>query len=563
MNQHDEPRDHDHGWADPAGTDLLARTLGAMAGGVDPASPTGPAAAMTAMSRRVRRRRGAKLGGLGGGALALAAVVALGAAQLAPPDDAAPLPATTPTPAFEVREGYQPPWLEWSDLTCGMPVTELETTAQGWSVVPAGDVYTVAEEQGGERSRYWGAAARFEEGKGALEVRPVLVWSQAGVVVDLGRDVFDQWDAEERLPEPLLGAGPGAVAALDGPTTSCVPTSAEGDPQQQTPLPEGDYEVRVVGFPRIDGRWATTVSDPIQVHLGADGVHSPGEPRAAEPAVELPGPVEGQVSRFELDRTTDLVTAEMTQRDYSSDTPMRVMGTCASSDPEDMLPIELVLPSTGEVIAATQITCDGFEAGSAVGALSDHRSGETIDIRLPEVADGVSRLWVSLEPETPVGGDTGPECSASGFEPEYGTDFELTQSTSATVGNITVLAQVCNVDALVALAKQHGTEVMSGTEAPEQTFALPESDPGRYRELAALVSSTTPAIPDNGGPDATLVWPRVVTEEFRSSDDAWAELVAAGVLTEEESQNQRASGYRGPRVGITMSGDWLYYTTGG
>ncbi|MFI2488381.1 hypothetical protein ACH47X_15820 [Promicromonospora kroppenstedtii] len=563
MNQHDGLRDHDHGWADPAGTDVLAQTLGAMAGGVDPASPTGPAAAVPAMSKRVRRRRGAKLGGLGGGALALAAVVALGATQLAPPDGAEVLPGSpTSSPAFQVREGYQPPWLEWSDLTCGMPEADLRSTAPGWSVAVAGDVYARTDDLGGERSRSWGIATAFQDGKGTLDVAPVLVWSQDGTVLDLGPNVFDEWSEKDELPVPLVGTGTGTVAALGTSMSTCVPGREYGDLQHKTPLPEGDYEVRVVAFPRIDGQWATTVSDPVQVHLDADGAHSLGEPRAAEPVVELSEPVEGQVSKFVLDRTTELVTAEMTRRDYSSDTPMRVMGRCASSDPEDMLPIELVLPSTGEVVAASQITCDGFEAGSAVGALSENRSGETIDIRLPDVPDGVSRLWVSLEPETPVGGGDEPECSATGFEPDYATGFELTQSTSATAGNIMVLAQVCNSEALVELAKQHGVELMSGTETPEQVFALPETDPGRYRELAALVSDTTPVIPDEGSSDAVVVWPRVITEEFQDSAEAWAELVAAGVLTEGQAEAQQAGGYQGPRVGITMDGDWLYYTTG-
>lgn len=560
MNRHDDAREQDHGWVDPVGTGLLAQTLGAMADGVDPASPSGPAAALPAMSKRVRLRRGAKLGGLGGGALALAAVVALGATQLAPPDDAEVLPGSpTSTPTFQVREGYQPPWLEWSDLTCGMPVADLETTAQGWSVAPAGDIYSRTAVLGDvDPMRTWGMAVTLREGQGTLDTPPVLVWSRDGVVLDLGPDLVEGLD---ELPRPLLGVSGDDVAAGGNSMTTCMGTATGGDPQHGTPLPEGDYEVRAVAFPRVDGQLATVVSDAVPVHLDADGAHGTGEPRTAEPAVEFPGPVEGQVSGFVLDRTTGRVTAEMSLWDFSSDTPMRVIGQCVGGDPEAVLPIELVQPLTGEIVAATQISCDGAEAGSAVGVLPSGTT-EVVEIRLPSVPDDVARAWVSLEPETPVGGDTGPECSATGFEPDYATGFELTQSTWATGGNIMVLAQACNSEALVELAKQHGVELMSGTETPEQVFALPESDPGRYRELAALVSDTTPVIPDGDSPDGVVVWPRVVAEEFYDSNEAWAELVTAGVLTAAEAESQRTAGYQGPRVGITMDGDWLYYTTG-
>ena len=57
MKQHDDAHDPDHGWTDPAETGVLAQALGAMAEGVDPASPTGPAATMSMMGKRVRRRR--------------------------------------------------------------------------------------------------------------------------------------------------------------------------------------------------------------------------------------------------------------------------------------------------------------------------------------------------------------------------------------------------------------------------------------------------------------------------------------------------------------------------
>jgi uncharacterized protein YfiM (DUF2279 family) len=396
MNQHDDSRGQDHGWEDPVEADLLKQTFGAMAGGVDPASPTGPAAVLPAMSKRVRRRRTAKLGGLGGGALALAGALVLGAGQLVPPDQSELLlpGASSPAPDFELQDGYQPPWLDWSDLTCGMPVADLQSTASGWSVESAGDIYGRTADLGDRRSKSWGMAVALGQGQGTLDVAPVLVWSKDGVVLDLGPNVFG---ASGPQSEPLVGGGEDTVAAAGGSASTCSPTSTDIDPVYEAPLPEGDYEVRVVAFPQVaSGERATAVSEPVLVRVNADGTHislSLGAARG-DSTIEFPKPVEGQVARFELDRTADWVRAEMTQSGYSSDTDLRVHGQCEGGDPEALLPIELVIPSTGKMVGSAQISCDGYEAGSEVGPLAD-AEGEAIDIRLPSVPDGVARLWVS------------------------------------------------------------------------------------------------------------------------------------------------------------------------
>jgi hypothetical protein len=567
MNQHDDGRGQDHGWEDPAEADLLKVTLGAMAGGVDPASPTGPAAVMPLMSKRVRRRRTAKLGGLGGGALALAGALVLGAGQLAPPDQAELLPggsssAQVSTEDFEIKDGYQPPWLDWSDLTCGMPVDDLRSTASGWSVESAGDIYTHTDDSGDEPSRAWGMPATYQEGEGTLDHPPVLVWSKGGEVVDLGPNVFEGWDEQS---EPLLGTGGDAVLARGTSMTTCAPGSYGGDLQHQTALPDGDYEVRVVAFPEESGgQRATVVSDPVPVRLDAEGAHSPIEPRAGGSAVEFPEPVAGQVSRFELDRTTDWSTAEMTQVDYLTDTPMRLIGACVGGDPEESLPMEVVDRSSGDVIGATQISCDGYESGSEVGVLSSHRSGPVVDIRLPSVPDDVARLWVSLEPATPLDTDPSDDCSATGYEPLHAGEGPSREASSATAGAIVVAALGCDVDALVELATASGTELMPDDDTPEHTFALPESGVQHYRVLATLLTGTSRAYSTGPEGNETILWPSVATDELADSDEAWDEVVVAGLLTADQAATQRADGkYLGPRVGIAAGdGTWRYYTAG-
>jgi hypothetical protein len=565
MNQHDDGPGQDHGWVDPAAAGLLKQTFSAMAGGVDPASPTGPAAAMPMMSRRVRRRRTAKLGGLGGGALALAGALVLGAGQLAPasPDQSELLPgASSSAPEFLLQAGYQPPWLDWSDLTCGMPVDDLKSTAPGWSVEPSGDIYGRTAELGGEPSTSWGMASALQEGQGTLDVAPVLVWSRDGVVLDLGPNVFG---APGPQSNPLVGGGQDDVAATGSSASTCAPMSTDIDPVYEAPLPEGDYEVRVVAFPQTaSGERATAVSEPVPVRLDADGAHSPGEARE-ESTIAFPEPAEGQISRFELDRTTDWVTAEMTQRGYPSDTDLRVNAQCEGGDPEALLPIELVVPSTGKVVGSTQISCDGYESGGEVGPLAT-ADGEAIDIRLPSVPNGVARLRVSLEPATPPDTDPSDDCSATGYDTQFNLDNFLTGDSAAGASNIVLAAEACDADALIALAEDSETELLSGTETPEQVFALPEGEAKHYRTLVALLANTPgevvgELVGDATG-DETMVWPRVATEEFADSDEAWDEVVAAGLLTDAEAEAQRADGYQGPRVGMNLAGDWLYYSAG-
>jgi hypothetical protein len=52
------------------------------------------------------------------------------------------------------------------------------------------------------------------------------------------------------------------------------------------------------------------------------------------------------------------------------------------------------------------------------------------------------------------------------------------------------------------------------------------------------------------------------TDEFRDSDDAWAEVVAAGLITVQEAETQRADGYQGVRVEMTTDGTWQKYSAG-
>ncbi|PUB24044.1 hypothetical protein C8K30_110188 [Promicromonospora sp. AC04] len=536
---------------------------------------------------RVRRRRAAKIGSLAGGSLVVAGVLAFGVVQTplwdsadpvvpgaqspdayASPDDAPsrgldPTAEPTTAPATGViQDGYQPSWLEWSDLTCGMPVDDLQSTAPGWSVAAAGDIYARTSDFDGEPSTSWGMAATVAEGEGTLDVAPVLVWSQGGVVVDLGSNVLE---APGPQSEPLLGAGQGAIAATGNGLTTCAPSETGTTDLFETQLPEGDYEVRVVAYPQIaSGQWATAVSEPVSVRIDADGAHTATGTRGGAATVEPSAPSPGEQSRFVLDRTTEWVTAELTQRGYSTDGVVSVTAQCESPNPADSVSFDVVLPSTGDVLGSGEIACGGARSVTPLGVLAG--GGEVLDIRLGTVPDGVARLWAVLGPAVSADGeDTTSDCSASTFDPDLVYDPESSPTAAAgTTAQLIVAAAVsCDSDSMIQLATEHGTELMFSTETPEQVFGLPETDALPYETLVRLLTGTSGVVNGGDAGNETITWPRVSTEEFRDSDEAWAEVVESGLLTQAEADAQRADetfGYTGMVIGIAEDGTWRYYS---
>lgn len=520
---------------------------------------------------RVRRRRAVKVGSLAGASLVVAGVLAFGVTQspvwntsepvlpgdptrVSTPDGSAnPTQAPDPAPSGDpasgvIRDGYQPSWLEgFAGLECGMPVEDLRTTAAGWSVAPAGDIYARTSAQGGEAVPSWHIGATVEGG--SLGVAPVLVWSQDGVVVDLGTNVF-----EGTTPSgPLLGDG--AVEAQSNPYTTCAPSDGDAGDMFETQLPEGDYEVRVLAFPEVTpGQWATAVSEPVDVRLDADGAHTATGTRGGPATIEPPEPVEGELSSLVLDRSTDWVTAEMTWTGYVTIGTPRITAECESTNPSDVVRYEVTQASAAEPFASGTVPCDGttFESEDVVGGVE-----ESYDIRLTSVPDGVARFWATLAPAAD-GGQAAGDCSASDMTMQYDPASAPNAAVGATAETIVNAALACDSEQLVELANQHGTELMSTIETAEQTFALPD-DTQHYRTLVALLAGTTGAVDADTG---DIRWPRVTSEEFRDDQAAWDEVVAAGLLTQEQADSQRADetfGYMGMVIVIGADGTWRNY----
>lgn len=535
---------------------------------------------------RVRRRRAAKIGSLAGVSLVLVGGIAFGATQtpllrsdepvlpgesqgvyMTPgPDDSAsdsatqaPEPSPGRSPAQDdIKFGYTPPWLAdlGLGLECGMPVADLTTTAAGWSVAAAGDMYARVANYGGVSSPNWFMAATVQSGDGSLDVPPTLVLSQDGVVVDLGLNVFG---AAGSQTEPLLGSGGGAVEAQRHSASSCIPT---GNDTFETPLPDGNYEVQVIAFPEVaSGQWAAAVSKPVAVHLDNTGAHSPTGTRGGPATIEPLAPDENELTRFVLDRTTDWVLAQHEQSNYSSTAPTRVTAQCESVSAGDSVPFEIVVPTTRAVIGSGSIRCDATQQVTEVEV--PDVGGEVLDIRLGDVPDGVARLEAVLAPSGGDGGDPGADCSAGDLSGEYDPGRSPSEGASTTAAAIVAAALECDSDRLVELATQYPTELMVTGEPAEDFFALPEGDEQHYRTLVALLAGTGGAFNGGDAGNRTVVWPRVVAEEFRDSDEAWQEVVDAGLLTQEQADDARADetfGYTGMRIAIDESGAWRYYS---
>jgi hypothetical protein len=244
-----------------------------------------------------------------------------------------------------------------------------------------------------------------------------------------------------------------------------------------------------------------------------------------------------------------------------------VTAQCESTNPADVVPFEVVLESTGQAVRSGEVGCDGTETVLPFGALGI--SGGAIDFQVPHgqsVPDGVAWFSAVLAPSASADGmDPAGDCSASGLDVADDPLSSPSDAATDTADAILDAALACDSGELIELATASGAELMVPLEAPEDTFALPETAALPYRTLAALLGGTRGAIltgqTDDGQPEP-VVWPRVALEEFADSDEAWQEVVDAGLLTAEDAAAQRADtayGYQGMAVSINEDGTWRSY----
>ncbi len=140
------------------------------------------------------------------------------------------VPAEEPL-AVDIRDGYQPPWLEGTSLACGVyasdipggPQVHSERSGLELEVDSAGDEVTI----------------RFNETEGEAVDMPrtpiTLVWLSDGYVVGVGSDVWS--DPVEDLQVDANGAT--SVVVPIEPDRTCLENPDAG-------MPAGAYDLRVL-----------------------------------------------------------------------------------------------------------------------------------------------------------------------------------------------------------------------------------------------------------------------------------------------------------------------------
>lgn len=158
----------------------------------------------------------------------------------------------------------------------------------------------------------------------------------------------------------------------------------------------------------------------------------------------------------------------------------------------------------------------------------------------------------------------GADCSAAGVTGEVNGGATLPDAAAATAAFLLDAAVRCDEPLLVTAATESDTQILFGNADPSTFFGLPEDDEQVYGVIATLLTEVPHAAQADDSTPATFVWPRVATDDWAETDEAWQEVVDAGLLTEAQADEQRAagSGYLGWRIGITGDGAWQFLTAG-
>lgn len=173
----------------------------------------------------------------------------------------------------------------------------------------------------------------------------------------------------------------------------------------------------------------------------------------------------------------------------------------------------------------------------------------------------------STEPTTgPTGTGTtvAADCSASGLTDAGADVADLPAEARATASFLLDAAVRCDEQLLATAAFESGTQLTFGDADPYEFFGLPEDDEQVYSVIVTLLTEVPHAAEGDDATPATFVWPRVHTSDWAEVDEAWQEVVDAGLLTAAEADEQRAAGtgYLGWRMAISGDGTWRYLVAG-
>lgn len=167
--------------------------------------------------------------------------------------------------------------------------------------------------------------------------------------------------------------------------------------------------------------------------------------------------------------------------------------------------------------------------------------------------------------DDPTGDPTDPvdaDCTAAALAGAT-ADFSMLPDEAAALAEFILDAALrCDEQLLATAAAESDTTLTFGEADPYEFFGLP--DDGIYATIVTLLTEVPySAEPDDSTPH-TFVWPRVATTEWDHDDQAWQEVVDAGLLTADEADAQReaGAGYLGWRIGLRGDGTWMFLVSG-
>lgn len=157
--------------------------------------------------------------------------------------------------------------------------------------------------------------------------------------------------------------------------------------------------------------------------------------------------------------------------------------------------------------------------------------------------------------------DAEGDCSAAGMA--GGEVGQVPDDVRATAEFLLDAALRCDEQLLATAASENNTTLTYGDTDPYEFFGLPD-DEGEYATMVTLLTELPHAAEADDARPGRFVWPRVATGDWADSDQAWQEVVDAGLITQQQADQMRAagSGYMGWRIGIRGDGNWMFFVAG-
>lgn len=223
-----------------------------------------------------------------------------------------------------------------------------------------------------------------------------------------------------------------------------------------------------------------------------------------------------------------------------------------------LLPVALagaavLLAGCGEASGPSQAgSADATTAGATAGPTT---AVESATAETGATTTGTSAAQESSGGEAPVSGprpcDDLGDPALEGLAVASGGD--VPDAAADMAQELLDLSAACDLEGLVALARQDGTGLSLGASRPEDALGGPEGEE-RALVMTVLLSGFRPSV--SQGDDIFVRWP---ADDVLDDDGASGRLVDSGLYTEDEVAMMRDHGiYTGWRVVVDEQGTWTF-----